>query len=163
MRSSRSFPAVSRAFDVLDRLEIYEPVGRRPAHVYVDKGMNVTEAADAAHRLSDVVYRRAKAKPGDQLQECSAGLLLVTSEGACRPVRLSEPQALDADTAFRHAQIAAEADRAAAERLLAVGKLAEAEKARRPTQMPPQPNGGAAFPEDAPLVVESKASASASP
>lgn len=155
MRLTRSLPAADRAFDVLGPIVVYEPVGRRPSQVYVDAAMNVTTSAAAPHRLSDVVYRRAEAVPGDQFQDCSGGMLLVTADGACHPIRLAPPQPLDTETAFRHAQIAAGADRAVADRLIAEGRLVEVPKARRPKSPPSHPNGAAAtLPEDHPLVVE---------
>ncbi|HET8727571.1 MAG TPA: hypothetical protein VFO41_08695 [Alphaproteobacteria bacterium] len=154
MRFMPALPAVDRAFDVLSPIAVFRPVGRRPSGVYVDAARTAAQSTTARHRLNDVVYRRIQAEPGDQIQDCSGGMLLVTEAGACHPVRLAPPQPLEAETAFRHAQIAAEADRAAAGRFVAEGRLAEAAKARRPTSAPAHPNRNAAvLPEDHPLVI----------
>ncbi|HSK40141.1 MAG TPA: hypothetical protein VK943_10280 [Arenibaculum sp.] len=151
----RSLPPVDRVFDVLGPVVVYRPVGRRPSRVYVDASMNATLSSDAPHRLSDIVYQRMEARPGDQIQDCSGGMLLVTPAATCHQIRLAPPQPLDTQTAFRHAQIAAGADREVAERLVAEGKLAEVPKARRPKGPPTQPGGGdVALPEDHPLVIE---------
>lgn len=149
-----ALPAVDRAFDVLSPIAVFRPVGRRPSGVYLDEKRQVAPAADGRYRLSDVVYRETEARSGDQIQDCSGGMLLVTEAGACHPVRLSPPRPLEAQTAFRHAQIAAEADRATARQLLADGRLTEAAKHRRPKSAVAHPDrNGAALPEDHPLVI----------
>jgi hypothetical protein len=151
----RSLPAVDRQFDVLSPIVVYQPIGRRPSQVYLDAARKIARAADGAHRLTDVVYRRSEAVEGDQIQDCSGGMLLVTATGACHPIRLAPPQPLDPETAFRHAQIAGDADRVVADRLVAEGKLVAVPKARRPTSPPAHPSGrGAALPEDHPLVLD---------
>lgn len=132
-------PPAQRALDVVAPVTIYRQIGRRFSRVSVDGDMNATKFAKSApHRLKDRVYWRTTASAGDQIQDRPGGTLLVTAKGECFPILLAEPQALDADTAFSHADRAIKADREIAEQLLAEGKLVDATP-RRPKGMPMRP------------------------
>jgi hypothetical protein len=133
-------PPAQRALDVVQPVTIYRQIGRRPSKVSVDGEMNATKLAKSApHRLKDRVYWRTTATPGDQIQDRPGGTLLVTQKGQAYPILLSEPQPLDAETAFTHADRAIKADREIAEQLLAEGKLVEAtpRRPKGPSLRPP--------------------------
>jgi hypothetical protein len=150
----RSLPPVERAFDVVKAFNIYQPVGWRPSKVWVDAGMQATATLESQDRLSDLVYRLGEAVPGDQIHDCSGGLLLVDAALTCRAIRLAEPQALTVDTAYRHAEISVRADRAVADVLLRDGKVRLAAKVLRPSRPPPDSRDAElAFPEGHPLVL----------
>jgi hypothetical protein len=145
-------PPADRAFDVVQPVEIYRLIGRRPSQVYVDDRMSPTDAGRAQNRLSDSVYWRTIAKPGDQIQERPGSTLLVTADGHAHQILLTPPKALEPATAFVHAQGAAKADRACAEQLKIEGKLSDglprrvkSEPSRASTQL---------FAEDHPLIVD---------
>jgi hypothetical protein len=146
-------PAAQRALDVVAPVVIYRQIGRRPSQVYVDDAMTApTAGTKARHRLSDRVYWRTEAKPGDQIQDRRGGVILVTASGECYAITLAAPTPLTSDTAFTHADLAIKADQAEAERLMATGALVEAAPRR-----PKRPLSRAAdmlFPDDHPLVVE---------
>jgi hypothetical protein len=145
-------PPARRALDVLSPVVVYRQIGRRPSSVFVDEAMKVTKAKGAAHRLNDRVYWKTQAQAGDQIQDRPGGTLLITANGQCHPILLSEPRALEPDTAFSHAEMAIQADHDAAEALIAEGKLAEATP-RRPKAPPTRPTD-AMLPADHPLVVD---------
>jgi hypothetical protein len=146
-------PAAQRALDVRAPVVIYRQIGRRPSQVYVEDAMTApTAGKKAQHRLSDRVYWRTEAKPGDQIQDRRGGVILVTAAGECYPITLAEPTPLTPDTAFTHADLSIRADQAEAERLIAAGNLIESTPRR-----PKRPLSRAAdmtFPDDHPLVVE---------
>jgi hypothetical protein len=146
-------PAAQRALDVVSPVVIYRQIGRRPSQVYVEDAMTApTAGAKAQHRLSDRVYWRTQAKPGDQIQDRRGGVILVTAAGECYAITLAEPTPLTAATAFTHADLAIKADQAEAERLISAGALIEASPRR-----PKRPLSRAAdvlFADDHPLVVD---------
>jgi hypothetical protein len=146
-------PAAQRALDVLAPVVIYRQIGRRPSQVYVEDAMTAPKPdTKAQHRLSDRVYWRTEAKPGDQIQDRRGGVILVTAVGECYPITLAEPTPLTPDTAFTHADLAIRADQAEAERLIAQGALVEATP-RRPKR-PLSRATDMLFPDDHPLVVQ---------
>jgi hypothetical protein len=146
-------PPAQRALDVVAPVVIYRQIGRRPSAVYVDEAMALAKAGKSArHRLSDRIYWRTSAKPGDQIQERPGGILLVTAGGECFPILLAEPTPLTPDTAFTHADLAIKADRGELERLVAAGSLVEATP-RRPKRMPSRPSEKP-FADGHPLVLE---------
>lgn len=126
----RSLPPARQAFVVLRPLRLYRAVGRRWSSVYVDAALQPTAPEQAVHRLAEPVYVRIEAQPGDQLQDRVGGLILVDGEGGWFSVRLAEPRPRDAETAFCHAEVAGDDDRATLDALVADGFLEEA-KARR--------------------------------
>ncbi len=129
-------PAAQRALDVITPVAIYRQIGRRPSQVYVNDAMgDATPDKKAQHRLSDRVYWKTEAKPGEQIQDRRGGVLLVTATGECYPIALAEPTPLTTETAFSHADLAIKADQAEAERLIAAGSLVEATP-RRPKHHP---------------------------
>ena len=67
-----------RALDVLAPMIIHRPIGRRLSEVYVDNAMRPVRSGSPTQRLSDVVYWRTQAVPGEQIQERSGGMVLVT-------------------------------------------------------------------------------------
>lgn len=146
-------PAAQRALDVQTPVVIYRQIGRRPSQVYVDDAMTApTPGTKARHRLSDRVYWRTEAKPGDQIQDRRGGVILVTAAGECYPITLAAPTPLTPATAFTHADLAIKADQAEAERLIGTGALVEASPRR-----PKRPLSRAAdvqFPDDHPIVVD---------
>ena len=146
-------PAAQRALDVLAPVVIYRQIGRRPSQVYVEDAMTAPKPGEKAqHRLSDRVYWRTEAKPGDQIQDRRGGVILVTAAGECYAITLAEPTPLTSDTAFTHADLAIRADQAEAERLIATGALVEGTPRR-----PKRPLSRAAdmlFADDHPLVVQ---------
>jgi hypothetical protein len=146
-------PPAQRALDVVSPVVIYRQIGRRPSAVYVDEAMTMAKSGKAAgHQLSDRIYWRTVANPGDQIQERPGGVLLVTASGQCFPILLSEPTPLTADTAFVHADLTIKADRSEAERLIGLGSLTEASP-RRPKGGPSRPSEKQ-FAPDHPLVVD---------
>jgi hypothetical protein len=145
-------PPAHRGLDVLQPVVIYRAIGRRRSAVYVDEAMRPTSSQKAPHRLSDTVYWRTEATPGDQIQDRQGGTLLVTTDGKCFPVRLAAPEPLSMATAFTHAELALKADREIADRLLADGLLANA-PARRP-KSPPARAPDRMLDDDHPIVVE---------
>lgn len=146
-------PAAQRALDVLSPVVIYRQIGRRPSQVYVDDAMQAAaKGKTAEHRLSDRVYWRTEAKPGDQIQDRRGGVVLVTAAGECYPIALAEPTPLSTDTALIHADLAIKADQAEAERLIGAGSLIEA-LPRRPKYPPARP-ADTLFAADHPLIVD---------
>jgi hypothetical protein len=146
-------PAAQRALDVVSPVVIYRQIGRRPSQVYLDDAMQAaTPGKTAQHRLSDRIYWRTQAKPGDQIQERPGGVLLVTADGGCYAITLAEPTALTSDSALIHADLAIKADQIEAQRLMAAGSLIEA-LPRRPKYPPSRPADNL-FADDHPLVVD---------
>jgi hypothetical protein len=82
-----------QAVDVFSPVVIHRPVGRRLSHIYVDDAMRPARSGKPTQRLSDVVYWRTHAMPGEQIQERSAAMVLVTRGGTFHPIRLSAPGA----------------------------------------------------------------------
>jgi hypothetical protein len=145
-------PPAQRALDVVVPVVIYRQIGRRPSRVYVDAEMTAaTPNAKAQHRLSDRVYWRTEAKPGDQIQYRPGGVLLLTAQGECFPITLAEPTPLTPETAFAHADLAIKADHVEAERLIGLGSLKEGTP-RRP-KLPPTRPSDKLFADDHPVVV----------
>src|ERR1700732_2720623 len=147
-------PAAQRALDVITPVVIYRQIGRRPSQVYVNDAMgDATPDKAAQHRLSDRVYWKTEAKPGEQIQDRRGGVLLVNAAGECYPIALAEPTPLTpAETPFSHADLAIKADQAEAERLIAAGHLVEATP-KRPKHPPSRPPDRL-FADDHPVVVE---------
>ena len=146
-------PAAQRALDVITPVTIYRQIGRRPSQVYVNDAMgDATPDKKAQHRLSDRVYWKTQAKPGDQIQDRRGGVLLVNAAGECFPIALAEPTPLTTETAFTHADLAIKADQAEAEKLIAAGALVEATP-RRPKHPPSRPPDRA-YADDHPVVIE---------
>lgn len=145
-------PPADRAFDILQPIEIYRLIGRRPSQVYVDENMTPTDSGRAQNRLSDGVYWRTTADVGNQIQERPGTTLLVTEDGHAYQILLTPPRPLVPATAFVHAQGAAKADRACAEQLKAAGKLDEA----LPRRVKSEPSRASTFTfaEEHPLVVD---------
>lgn len=141
-----------RALDVVSPVVVYRQIGRRPSALYVDDPMTAEAGVAGRHRLSDRVYWRTQAAPGDQIQERSGGVLLVTAAGRCFPIRLAEPTPITPSTAFAHADLTIKADRTLLEQLIAAGALTEASP-RRPKRPPVAP-ADTTFAEDHPLVVD---------
>jgi hypothetical protein len=147
-------PAAQRALDVQAPVVIYRQIGRRPSQVYVEDAMTApTAGKKAQHRLSDRVYWRTEAKPGDQIQDRRGGVILVTAVGECYPITLAAPTPLTNETAFTHADLSIRADQAEAERLMGTGAVIEGVP-RRPKRPLSRPADNV-FPDDHPLVVES--------
>jgi hypothetical protein len=119
-------PPADRAYDVVKPVVVYRLIGRRPSQVYVDDAMTPVSSGHSKNRLSDLVYWRTTARPGDQIQERPGTTLLVTAGGQSFPVLLTEPQPLEPGSAFTHAQSAAAADREVAATLMAEGVVKEA-------------------------------------
>src|SRR5260370_36034871 len=92
----------------------------------------------AQHRLSDRVYWKTEAKPGEQIQDRRGGVLLVTATGECYPIALAEPTPLTTETALSHADRATHADHPAADRLTPPPALLQPTP-RRPHQPPSRP------------------------
>jgi hypothetical protein len=114
-----------RAFDVFSPVVIHRPVGRRLSDIYVDDSMRPARSGKPTQRLSDVVYWRTHAVPGEQIQERSGAMVLVTRGGTFQPVRLSVPEPLLLESAFTHAAHAIQSDRTIIQDLLAEGVLVE--------------------------------------
>jgi len=141
-----------RSVTVISRVAIYRAIGRRPSQVYVDEAMRPAASGHAARRLSDQVFWRMYAEPGDQIEERSDGFLLLTEPMQCHPIQLSEPRPLDVATAFTHAEIVLRQDRDALAALLAQGAVVEGTP-KRPRTVPSRV-ANRIFAEDHPLVVE---------
>lgn len=145
-------PPADRAYDVASPVTVYRLIGRRPSQVYVDETMTPATSGQEQSRLSDLVYWRTVAEPGDQIQERPGTTLLVTASGRFYAIRLSPPEPLRLETAFTHAQLAADTDRQVAAGLLAEGKLADVLPRRVKVQ--PVRATEKAFGAQDPLVVE---------
>ncbi len=152
----RSPLPIRRGLDVLAPVTLYRAIGRRPSRVYVDEQRHAfdRDGAGKRHRLWDLVYERYEARPGDQLQDRQGGIMLVTRDGECCPVQLSEPCERTAEHAFTHADRALAADWTVIEGLIADGLL-EVGSIRRTKQMPFNP-AQVRLDEGHPLVVEKK-------
>jgi hypothetical protein len=144
--------APNRAFEVVAPMEIYRLIGRRPSAVWVDDAQTAVPAGSGRYRLSELVYWRTRAEPGDQIHEHDRGLFLMTSDDACHPISLTPPTALEAVTAFTHAQAVLTADMTAIERAVAEGAMAQV-KPRRPPRPPLRPVDRV-LADSHPLVVE---------
>jgi hypothetical protein len=138
-------PPADRAFNVFAPVIIHRPVGRRLSDIYVDDSMRPARSGKTTHRLSDVVYWRTHAEPGEQIQERSGAMVLVTHIGTFHPIRLSVPEPLHLESAFTHSARAIRSDRAIVQALLAEGVLVEGLSrgcrgplARWPNQLLPQ-------------------------
>lgn len=145
-------PAALQAFDVVSSVIVYRQIGRRPSRVYVDQAMTAVDSGVAEQRLSDRVYWRTVARPGDQIQHRPGGMLVVTPEGECYPIILAEPTPLTPTTAFTHADMAFKADQSVLEQLAAAGSLVETSP-RQPKTRPLRP-ADRMFPESHPLLLE---------
>lgn len=146
-------PPAQRALDVLVPVVVYRQIGRRPSEIYVDDAMTAaTHGEKTKHRLSDRVYWRTRANPGDQIQYRPGGVLLLTAKGECHPVTLVEPTPLTAATAFTHADLAIKADQSEADRLIGTGSLKEGTPRR--SKLPPSRPADKVFEVDHPLVVD---------
>jgi hypothetical protein len=150
--SMRPMGRPQRVLEVVERLPLYELVGRRPSRVFLDDTLTPTTAAAAPHRLSDLVYRRAFAEPGDQLHVMSGQTLLLDRAHTYRAVLLSEPRPLELATALVHAQQVREEETAAIERQAVAGTLIEA-LARQP-KVHQVTRAEQRFAADHPLIVE---------
>ena len=106
----RYLPPADRALDVVAAVVIHRPIGRRLSDVYVDEAMRPARSGKPTQRLSDMVYWRTRAMPGEQIQERSGGMVLVTKAGTCHPIRLSVPEPLHLEIAFAHAERAVRSD-----------------------------------------------------
>ncbi len=145
-------PAAQRALDVVSPVVIYRQIGRRPSRIYVNEAMEVVDSGEAQHRLSDRVYWRTLARPGDQIQDRPGGMLIVTAAGEWYPILLAEPTPLAFDTAFTHADLAIKADQNIMDGLVASGSLVDATP-RRPKGPLSRPSDKM-FADDHPLVVD---------
>lgn len=141
-----------RCLAVTSPITVYRPIGRRPSRVYLDETMNPTNCATSPHRLSDRVFWRTHADPGDQIHECAGGTYLLTGSGAFHPIQLAEPRALEVSSAFTHAELMLQQDRAVARKLVAEGSLIE-EPARK-AKTPPSRMPKHVFAQDEPLIVD---------
>ena len=140
-----------RVLEVRERLTLYEVVGRRPSAVFLDDDLNPTATAQGPHRLTDLVYRRAFAEPGDQLHLMSGQTLLFDGAQTYRAVLLSEPRPLELATALVHAQRVREVEVETIERAVVAGSLAEA--LARPSKTAQVMRADARFGADHPLIV----------
>ena len=148
----RSFlPRASRAFDTVQPIAAYRPVGRRPSLVYVDDSMTAATPTPTAHRLNDRVYHRMTIEVGSQIQERDSGFALVNESGDCGPIQLSAPRSLEQETAFTHALRALDADRLVIAELLAAGVLVDATPRRVKRWSPPSDK---MFAASDPLIVD---------
>jgi hypothetical protein len=114
--------------------------------------MRPARSGKPTQRLSDVVYWRTRAMPGEQIQQRSAGMVLVTRAGACHPIRLSVPEPLHLETAFTHTERAMQSDRGIVQDLMTEGVLVERPSRRLRGSMARWPHQ--LFPEDHPLVTD---------
>ena len=146
----RTHPPAHRALDILSGFAIYRVIGRRPSGVYVDGAMKATTDMRDAQPLWDSVFERARAEPGDQIQDRPGGIVLVTRDGKPQPVQLTQPVPRTIESAFTHAERALSADRALLERLL-VERVVVLAPIRR-IKLPPPPAIKTVFAEDHPLV-----------
>jgi hypothetical protein len=142
----------NRSLDVHAPIVVYRVVGRRLSHVYVNEQMQPSQSGTASQRLSECVYWRTAAVPGDQLQERAGGIVLVSASGHCHLVRLTAPTPIERDGAFTHADRAIRADCALintllTDRVIVIGAY------RRP-QGPPSLPLRRLLAEDHPLVSE---------
>lgn len=148
----RWVPPAYRGYDVVSPITVYRVIGRRPSEVYVDDRYRPTTARPQAHRLWDLVFARASAEPGDQIQDRPGGIVLVTKDGECHPVQLTAPRPRSITTAFTHAEKTLSADRTLAEKMVGEGRLV-AGSSRRLKGLPETP-AEVKFEEDHPLVVD---------
>ena len=125
----------NRSLDVHAPIVIYRVIGRRASGVYVNEEMQPGRSGSASQRLSEPVYWRTHATPGDQLQERTGGILLVAVSGQCHRVRLTPPIPIDIETAFTHAERAIQADCLLIDTLLTEGALVSGAY-RRPRDLP---------------------------
>ena len=142
----------NRSLDVNAPIVIYRVVGRRASRVYVNDEMQPSRSGSAAQRLSEPVYWRTSAIPGDQLQERTGGILLVAVSGHCHRVRLTPPIPIEIETAFTHAERAIRADCVLIDTLQTEGTLVSG--AYRRPQDPASSAFGRLLAEDHPLVVD---------
>ena len=145
-------PPADRALDVVAAVVIHRPIGRRLSEVYVDEAMRPARSGKPTQRLSDVVYWRTRAMPGEQIQERSGGMVLVTRAGTCHPIRLSVPEPLHLETAFTHTERAMQSDRGIVQDLMTEGVLVERPSRRLRGSMARWPHQ--LLPEDHPLVTD---------
>ena len=148
----RYLPPADRALDVVAAVVIHRPIGRRLSDVYVDEAMRPARSGKPTQRLSDVVYWRTRAMPGEQIQERSGGMVLVTRAGTCHLIRLSVPEPLHLETAFTHTERAIRSDRGIVQDLMTEGALVERPSRRFRGPMPRWPHQ--LLPEDHPLVTD---------
>src|SRR5262245_8247903 len=87
--------------------------------------MRPVRSGKPTQRLSDVVYWRTHAVIGEQIQERSGAMMLVTRAGTFYPIRLSVPEPLQLETAFTHTERAIQSDRTIVQDLLTEGVLVE--------------------------------------
>lgn len=142
------------ALNVTQPFTLYRVVGRRPSSVFIDGNRSPTTRAPSgkADRLWDLVYEQHTVRPGDQIQDRGGGIVLVTKDGASHPVRLTPPEPRVLETAFTHAALSLDADRAQAHALLKNG-FVEIGTVRRVKWTQPLVTPKDTFAENHPLIV----------
>jgi hypothetical protein len=144
----------TRAFQGVRPIEIYRVAGRRPSSVWVDPEGRIAAPGPHAEPLKERVYWRTSTGPGEQIQEHTGGMYLVTPDGNTHPIVLSPPKELAPETAFSHALASRIEDGARIEELLAAGDLVQVE-ARRPKGQSSRP-ADRLVPATHPLVIEDR-------
>lgn len=143
-----------RAFQGARPVEIYRVAGRRPSSVWVDADGNIAAPGPRTQPLKERVFWRTHMQPGEQIQEHTGGMYLVTSDGDSHPIVLCPPQALAPETAFTHAVASRTSDDERIEQLVGAGDLIPVE-ARRPKGQSSRP-ADRLVPASHPLVVEER-------
>ena len=91
-----------RSLDVLVPLELYEIVGRRPSAVYLNEALEPIGTSNGPHRLNELVYRRGRAVPGEQIHLASGRTFVLDAQNVYRGVLLIDPRPLSVETALTH-------------------------------------------------------------
>lgn len=146
----RSPPPIRRAFRLTESITLYRAIGRRPSAVFVDDDRRATADESGHHRLWDFVFEEYVAQPGDQIQDRQGSIQLLTGDGECHLVQLTQPRARSLETAFSHASRTLSADWEIIERMLGDGQLVPV-TGRRATHVPFDA-AAVKYGEDQPLV-----------
>lgn len=141
-----------RSLDVLIEIELYEILGRRPSAVYLDAALEPLAASNGPHRLNELVYRRGRAIPGEQIHLASGRTFVLDAQNVYRGALLIDPQAISVETAFSQAQHDRAAEEAKVEDLVLAGNAVDARPRRAQTYALPRYDR--MYSADQPLIAE---------
>lgn len=126
-----------RSLDVLAPIELFEIVGRRPSAVFLNAALQPLAASDGPHRLNELVYRRGRAVPGEQIHLASGRTFVLDAQDVYRGVLLIDPQPLSAETALTHSGHERASEESKIDAMVRTGDVVDARPRRtRPNVLP---------------------------
>lgn len=141
-----------RSLDVLEPIELYEIVGRRPSAVYLNAALQPMSDGDGPHRLSELVYRRGRAVPGEQIHLASGRTFVLDAENVYRGVLLIDPRPLAPETALTQPSDDRASEESKIEAMLLTGNIVDARP--RQTRARALPRYDRMYAADRPLIAD---------